>query len=78
MLSQISILKKKKALVTSYFKINCDDLAMQVHKKLVPKVHKSRTETSKWRTILAGWEVPCGRVINILTMGDFRRSKTLC
>lgn len=44
---------------------------------MVPKVHKSRTETSKWRTILAGWEVPCGRVINILTMGDFRRSKTL-
>lgn len=40
MLSQI-LYKKKNALVTSYFKINCDDLAMQVHKNWFPKFTKA-------------------------------------
>lgn len=34
-------IKKENALLTSYFKINCDDLAMQVHKNWFPKFTKA-------------------------------------
>lgn len=45
--------------------------------RLLPKSHESRTENSRWKTILAKWEVVCGRMINILTMGDFHHKITL-
>lgn len=30
----------------------------------------------RWRTILVKWEVACGLMINILTVGDFHRYNT--
>lgn len=47
----------------------------QLLQTLPVKGHESRTESSGWRTISSKWEVVCGRMINILTMGNFHHKK---